>query len=142
MKFIKIIIVGLLLIGLGVSAYLTYLHYRQVPAVCGTGSVFSNCESVLHSKYSEIYGIPMALLGVVFYVATLILSGLILFRNKRVFIELLFWLELTGVIFSTGLTYLQFFVLRAVCPYCLTSAIVTFLVFGLSWLLKVKNIKL
>ena len=143
MKITKNIIIILILVGLAVSVYLTKLHYAQdlnsTPAMCGISEVFSNCNSVLQSKYSEFFGIPTAVLGVLFYVTALVIVITSLLKQDRIFIKLLFWLELVGVIFSVILTYLQFFVLRAVCPYCLTSAIVTILVFGFSFYLKIKR---
>ena len=143
MKIIKGAIVVLILVGLAISVYLTSLHYAQTidtqtPTICGASELFSNCGSVLRSEYSEIYGVPMALLGVFFYLSALILIVLTFFKNSEIFVKLLFWLEVVGLVFSGVLTYLQFFVLKAVCPYCLTSAIVTLLVFCLSFYLKKK----
>ena len=135
----KIIFVILILIGLGVSSYLTSLHYAEKEPVCGVS--FSNCDAVLTSEYSVMFGVPLALMGVIFYSTTFILFLFFIFKNlsdenRSKLANGIFALEFTGVLFSAYFTYLQFFVIKAFCPYCLTSAVVTLLLFLLSFRLK------
>lgn len=136
MKMLKSLFIILILIGVGVSSYLTFLHYSQIPAVCGVSEIFASCDSVLSSKYSKLFGIPVALLGVFFYIATLFVFIFLISKKKKIFLTLLLLLESTGLIFSIIFTYLQFFVIKTLCPYCLTSALVTFLLFSLSFYFK------
>ena len=138
MKFFRFIFIILILIGLGVSFYLTFLHFSQTSAICGSNEIFNNCDSVLESEYAEILGIPIALLGIVFYFSTLILFLFSIFKKNKIFINLLFFAEIIGIIFSAIFTYIQFFIIKALCPYCLTSAIVTLILFLLSFYLKIK----
>ena len=63
-------------------------------------------------------------------------------ERRKVSLNALLGIELIGLIFSMILTYLQIFVLEVVCPYCLTSAIVTIILFGMSFWLKKLNFKL
>jgi uncharacterized membrane protein len=106
----------LALIGLGVAGYLTYIHYEGIAPVCSTGG----CERVQASSYSEIAGIPVALLGLIGYLgigASLLLPG----DAGR---ALTFTLTLIGFGFSTYLTYLELFVIDAICQWCVASAVV------------------
>ncbi len=138
MKFFKVIFIALGMVGLGVSSYLTFLHFSQTSAFCRIGEIFSNCDVVLQSKYSEILGIPVALLGMIFYFSTLVIFLLLVYKKSKIFLRLLFFIEMIGVIFSAIFTYIQFFVIEALCPYCLTSAVVTMLLFLLSVVFKIK----
>lgn len=108
----------LALLGLGVSAYLAYLHYSEATAaLCTEGS---GCDIVRSSHYSTFLGIPVAVLGMVGFALILVVSfsRISPFRKGMS----LYLLALTGVTFSAYLTYLEVAVIRALCPYCLVSA--------------------
>ena len=106
----------LVLLGIGVAGYLTYVHYEGIEPVCTTGG----CERVQASTYSEIGGIPVALLGLIGYVV--ILASL--FVPGDIGRALTFMLTLTGFAFSIYLTYLELFVIDAICQWCVGSAVV------------------
>lgn len=116
----------LALIGLGVAAYLVYIEISHAEAICGP---VGNCNQVQSSVYASIFGIPIALLGLLNY------SGVILlwFGNrqkanatfKRLAAVMLLGLTIFGVIFSIYLTWAELFLIHAVCAWCLTSAIIT-----------------
>lgn len=121
--------------GLGISAYLTWTHLWGLAPVCVGGG--GSCETVQTSRYSEIVGVPVAALGLLAY-ATLLLS--VLFRGERAALFGLF-VALVGTLFSAYLTYLELFVIGAVCQWCVASAafMVTSLLFtGLRVRLAVK----
>ena len=111
----------LVLVGLLVAGYLSYLKIDDTPAVCVESGPF-NCNVVLNSQYSELAGIPIAWLGFAVY----LLIGLVLALESRS--ELLrqyaslitFGLGLFAWLFSMWLVYVQFFLLEALCPWCLT----------------------
>ena len=63
---------GLALIGLAVASYLTYTHYANVQVACSFGG---QCETVQHSAYSKLAGIPVALIGLIGYVVGSIGGG-------------------------------------------------------------------
>ena len=108
----------LAVLGLGVSSYLTYLHYSEASAVfCTQGS---GCDIARSSGYSTVLGIPVALLGLVGFALVLgvSLSRLTPFRKGLS----LFLVALAGVTFSAYLTYLEIVVIHAICPYCVLSA--------------------
>jgi uncharacterized membrane protein len=106
----------LALAGIAVAGYLTYVHYEGLSPVCTTGG----CERVQASSYSEIGPIPVALLGLIGYVA--ILASLAI--RGDVGRALTFMLALTGFAFSVYLTYLELFVIDAICQWCVASAVV------------------
>jgi uncharacterized membrane protein len=103
--------------GLLVSAYLTWSQLRGVAPVCvGSGS---GCQTVQTSRYAQIMGFPVAALGVLAY-AGLLLSAAI--RGERSALFGLF-VALVSVLFSAYLTYLELFVIGAICQWCLASAV-------------------
>lgn len=117
-KFEKIIfLIGLA--GLADTLYLTFKHYLGGPIPC----TISGCETVLNSQYSEIFGIPLALLGAIYYLSVLIVSIILFFKNNIRFVNILFVLSVVGFLTSTYLVYLQLFVINAICQFCMLSAI-------------------
>ena len=113
------------------SAYLAFLKFTGTVAAC---SDIGDCEAVNNSKYAEIGGIPLALLGLLGYLA--ILAFLILetrFPSWRDGLHLgVFGFNLAGTIYSVYLTYIEIFILQAICPYCVVSAVVMLLLFAIS----------
>ncbi|OGY57109.1 MAG: hypothetical protein A2Y84_01580 [Candidatus Colwellbacteria bacterium RBG_13_48_8] len=126
--WLVVLIIALAIVGLVDSLYLTYIHYQQGgSAVCNAAS--GACNVVTTSKYSVVAGIPLALLGVLFYLSVLALVYLY-GKNRKPKTLLIFsgWTAL-GFAISTYLTYLQAFVIHAYCPLCLTSAASSILIF-------------
>jgi uncharacterized membrane protein len=113
----------LALIGLIDSIYLAYIKLANQTASCG---LFGDCEAVNNSRYSEIGGVPIAVLGAAGYLAILVL--LYLDRpaadGSDAIRFALFGVTLAGTLYSIYLTYLEIFVLEAICPYCVLSAVV------------------
>ena len=111
----------LILVGVFVSGYLSYLKLADAPAVCVESGPF-NCDVVLNSQYSELAGIPIAYLGFAVYV----IIGLILsLENRHRVLQqygslIAFGIGLFAWLFSMWLVYVQFGLLKAVCPWCLT----------------------
>lgn len=99
------------------ATYLTIVHYKNVIPPCTIGS----CETVLTSKYAEIFGVPTALLGSLFYIFIIVLCVLILTSYRNLFLKLFYILAAWGFIFSMYLLALQAFVLHSFCQYCLLS---------------------
>jgi uncharacterized membrane protein len=120
------------LAGMGISAYLTWAHLAHQSVVCGQSL---GCDIVQQSVYSEVAGVPVALLGLIAY-TTLFLLTLLPGRVPQPlddYIPLaIFGISLIGVLYSAYLTYLELFVLYAMCRWCLTSAIIITAIFLLS----------
>jgi len=114
----RVFLGALAMVGLLISAYLTWVHYMGVVPVCVGGS--GGCKTVQTSIYATILGVPVAVLGLVGY------SGLLLSVSLRgeVGIYLGFLVALVGTLFSAYLTYLELFVIHAICEWCLASAAV------------------
>ncbi len=112
----RVALLVLAVVGASISAYLTWTHFAGLTPVC-TGSG-EGCETVQSSRYASILGIPVALLGLVAY-GGLIFSA-ILWREAGVYLG--FLISLVGTLFSAYLTYLEIFVIGALCQWCLASA--------------------
>lgn len=111
----------LALVGLADALYLTVQHLTGQSVRC---TVTSGCSEVLSSSYAVVGGYPLAALGAAAYFTVFSLATLVLF-GYRIAGKLL--LPLVGGMFlvSLYLVYLQAFVIRAFCQYCLLSAAVT-----------------
>jgi uncharacterized membrane protein len=126
------IIAVLSLAGVFLATYLTLykLGYLDTLA-CGTGS----CEVVQASRWSKLFGYPVALWGVGFYLAmfgvafTGTLEGRVESRAIRIALALM---SGVGVLFSGWLTYVEIARLHAICRYCVGSAAIVVLLFALS----------
>ena len=105
--------------GLGVSVYLTIQHFDQkILLACPTNSVF-NCEKVTQSSYSKIVGIPVAVLGLVFFVVMLALQLPQMWRSARPEIRLarLGW-SVVGVGTALWLIFAELFRIHNLCIWC------------------------
>lgn len=119
-KLISLIAVAAL-VGIIVSIYSTLEHYELAPSdICTIGETF-NCDVVNGSAYSKIFGIPVAILGVLAYLA--LFAGIMIYdRNKsEKLFQLLMMLGAGGLIFSLYLTSIEAFVLYTWCLLCLAS---------------------
>lgn len=114
----------LAILGVGVATYLTIIHYDRGILVCGLG----DCQTVQNSKYAEVGGIPVALLGLGMYLSVVGLGLLRRLRPERLplLTQTAFTLVLAGGIYAAYLTYLEVAVLHAICEWCVTSALLTF----------------
>lgn len=114
----------LIIAGLGVAGYLTYVETQNVAPVCGP---VGDCGKVQSSEYALLLGVlPVGLLGVFGYVAILVAWLWGRLRSDRLadYAPLaVLGLTAFGVAFSIYLTYLEVFVILAVCAWCLTSAV-------------------
>lgn len=115
------LILGLL--GLADSAYLSWIKLAGKTAVCaGIG----DCETVNTSIYSQVGGLPVAVLGAVGYLSIVMVVVAILRRGWAGddLGLVLFGLTTVGVLYSAYLTYIELAVLHAICPYCAASALI------------------
>ncbi|HLF82463.1 MAG TPA: vitamin K epoxide reductase family protein [Anaerolineales bacterium] len=124
---------ALILVGLGVAGYLTYIEISHVTAVCGP---VGDCNAVQQSQYARLFGwLPVGLLGVIGYVL-IGLAWSIASSGRGRPAGLAGWalvgLTLIGTLFSMYLTFLEPFVIGATCAWCLTSAVILTLLMLLS----------
>jgi uncharacterized membrane protein len=130
-KRLRQITIALTIIGLLVSIYMTIYKFSNNESMC-IGS--SGCSEVNASRYSEINGIPVAVLGVVGYAAIL---ALLFIEQRPGFIQengslLFFGISLIGFLFTLYLIYLEIALIKAYCPFCLTSQAVMIVIFIIS----------
>ena len=118
------IVALMILAGLAVAAYLSYVEVTQSLAICGP---VGDCNTVQQSSYARVFGlIPIGLLG--FYGYTVLGLGWLLrdrgpLRWNTLLATGLWCLALLGTLFSIYLTVLEPFVIGATCMWCVTSAI-------------------
>ncbi|MDA1280703.1 MAG: vitamin K epoxide reductase family protein [Chloroflexi bacterium] len=108
------------LTGLAVTTYLTSNAIAHSEVACSVGG----CNTVLSSKWAKILGIPVSAFGMATY-ATIMLGSLHAFQSPTNDLRGRMIVADTagiGVLASIYLTVIEFFVIRATCPYCLTSA--------------------
>ena len=115
----------LAVIGLGIALYLTYVETTQAMAICGP---VGDCNTVQNSSYAKLFGFfPVGLLGALGYVFMLAAWGWQRWRSDQL-AKLagpgLFGMALFGIVFSIYLTYLELFIIKAVCIWCLSSAVI------------------
>jgi uncharacterized membrane protein len=130
-KRLRQIAIALAILGLLVSIYMTIFKLTNNEAMC-VGS--SGCSEVNSSKYSEINGIPVAVLGVIGYTAIL---ALLLLEQRPGFFQqhgtmMFFGISLTGFLFTVYLIYVEIALIGAYCPFCLTSQAVMSIIFIIS----------
>jgi uncharacterized membrane protein len=109
----------LALFGMAVAGYLAYIETQAVAAICGP---VGDCNTVQTSSYAKLFGIPIGVIGVVAYAAMLAVWVWGRARDHGLPRWLLLAMTAFGVASSIYLTYLEIFVIRAVCMWCLTSA--------------------
>ena len=113
------------LIGFADAAYLTLKHFQGAIPPCTT----DGCEQVLTSAYSEILGVPVSLLGAIYYLA--ILVGLMIYLDARKEKILTLTLRATtiGFLMSLWFLFVQIFIIGSYCQYCLVSAATSIILF-------------
>jgi uncharacterized membrane protein len=112
-------------LGLLLSAYVWYKQVTPGPVLC----IGSGCARVIRSPYGRLLGIPNGALGVFFFGGMLV--GLVLLRSG---VGWVFWPMVAAtaiaLVLYLYLVYLQVFVLRSLCSWCIASALDTLLIFG------------
>lgn len=123
------VVATLALVGVFVALYLTLFKVGIIGEMtCTIGS----CETVQLSKWSAFMGLPVAAWGLAFYVATLAvaLAGVReSLAASRIISVALVLMSGWGVVFSLYLTYLELFVIDAICMWCVVSAVIVLLIF-------------
>lgn len=131
----KFFFLGLLsLFGIVDAAYLTYEHYRQVIPPCTINRLLpiaSDCGKVLRSSYSVMFGVPLAVFGIVQYSLLLLAIILLAVYRKKIFVYWVIFQSMIGAVFSLYFMYVQIGILNSICLYCTLSAIISFAIFFL-----------
>ena len=137
-KRLKQVTIALTVLGLLVSIYMTIYKVTNNESMCiGSGG----CSIVNASGYSSVRGIPVAVFGVIGYLAILALFYL---ESKPGFFQtngsmLQFAVTLTGFLFTVWLVYVEVALLKAYCPFCITSQVAMTLIFTLTVIRVIKQ---
>ena len=119
----------LALVGFAISTYLFYTYIQEKPIVC----LNTGCEVVRDSPYSYVLGIPLPAFGLAMYFVVLVISFLKTTLDKKEHLrlakKLIFISSAIGFLSSAYLTYLEAFVIKAYCIWCIASAVVVTLIF-------------
>lgn len=117
-RTLRITLAVLTLAGAGIAGYLTYVHYAGINPVCTAGG---SCEKVQTSVYSELVGVPVALIGLLGYISIL---GLLTAPETEATRFAMMALTLVGFAFSAYLTYRELYSIHAICEWCVSSAVI------------------
>jgi len=117
------------IVGLLDSIYLAYVKIAKAPIYCTPG--LGDCDVVNASRWSELFGIPLGVYGVIGF-GLILLVTLFGGKIKRIapYTDLiLFGISIAGFLFSLYLTTIEIFILKTVCQWCLLSAIAMTVIF-------------
>jgi uncharacterized membrane protein len=114
---LKAAAIAICVLGIAIAGYLTYVHYAGISPVC---EIAHGCEKVQTSEWSKVAGVPVALLGLLGYVA--ILAALLIPGETAMTAAA--GLAVVGAGFSAYLTYREVFTIEAICIWCVASAVV------------------
>ncbi len=133
---LTIIFLAVSFLGFLDATYLAAQHYLGAipPCIITTG-----CETVLRSHYSAILGIPVALLGSIYYLLLFLLAVFYLDARREIIIRLAAYLTPLGFLASLYFVYLQLFVLKEICSWCMVSAFTSIILFILGILIIIKS---
>jgi len=137
-KWLYRVSLAFVILGLLVSIYMTIYKLSHNDSMClGSG----DCSTVNASRYSEVNGIPVAVIGIGGYLALL---GTLVFEKRNQFFSqnstlIAFGLSLTGFVFTAWLVYVELVLLKAICPFCVTSQISMTIIFIVSVIRLVKS---
>ena len=109
------------------ATFLTASHYLHFPLPC---SIVNGCEVVTTSAYSTIFGVPIALLGALYYLAMFLAAVAAWERKRPEILRIVFTLSALGLSVSLLLVFVQLVILGSICPYCMLSAVTTTAVFA------------
>ena len=113
---LRLAILVLTVIGIGIAGYLTYVHYEGLKVLCLSSG---GCETVQASRYAKLDGVPVAVLGLAGYIGIL---GSLAVRGELGRVAG-FAIALIGFGFSLYLTYRELFTIKAICQWCVSSAV-------------------
>jgi uncharacterized membrane protein len=117
--------------GLGLSIYLTWVHYDSPKSLSCPDTGVINCLKVTTSPQSELFGFfPVALSGLIYYVVMLALTSRWAWRVQAAYVS---WLRIAGAVAGVGmvayLVYVEAVEVKAICLYCTAVHVITFVLF-------------
>jgi uncharacterized membrane protein len=120
-KIISLIIAVVGTLGFIDAAYLSYMRAMKIPVPCST-SIFNGCHVVAQSEYSVLFGIPLSVYGVIFYAGAIVFALAYFFTQRVIIKQSLLAITILGLLSSVYFIYIQGFVIKSFCIYCVFSA--------------------
>jgi uncharacterized membrane protein len=133
--WLQLVTFALALAGLGVSIYLTIAHFTESTLLGCSESGLVNCTKVTTSPQSYVFGIPVAVLGLAFYVVVAALMSPWAWRaarHRREIYLIRMAAMVAGIGFVLYLLYAELFLIGSICIYCTSIHAITFVLFGLT----------
>lgn len=112
--------------------YLSMSALTDTALSCDLGAVLDGCNIVAKSEFSHFFGLPLAMYGVAFFAVVFVITAIQLITPHKTLFRLLYALGALGSVASVVFLFIQFAVIKALCIYCIASAIITFLVWLVS----------
>ena len=119
----NIFLLGITLIGfIGFldSVYLTAKRFIGGPIPC---FVFTGCDTVAQSPYALLFGVPLSVIGIFYYLSVILLVVFYFGTKQQIAMKMFSLLSVVGFLASIYFIYLQAFVIKAFCFYCILSAV-------------------
>lgn len=121
------------LLGLADSVYLAMSEISGTALTCDIQGL-DGCNQVAQSPYSHLFGIPLGVYGVLFYGALFVLAFLIFRFRSSFFSRALLFIAALGALLSLWFIYIQAVLIKALCVYCLGSAVLSFLLLPFAYI--------
>lgn len=118
------------------ATYLAVEHFRGVVPPC---TVLQGCEKVTTSEYSLILGVPVALLGAIYYLLIIVLVVLFFDRKNEKYFLYASYLTIFGLLAAIYFVFIQLVIIKAICIYCMFSALTSTLLFILGLIAVLRN---
>lgn len=112
-------------IGFIDATYLTAMYYLGATPACSV----LRCELVTTSEYATVFGLPIALFGALYYLTAIVLLAAYIDKKDIRFLRVFFLITILSFFFTLWLVYLQLFVIKAICLYCMISATTSTILF-------------
>lgn len=130
-----VLVLILSFLGIADSWYLYQSAITDTALSCDLGSGLDGCNVVAQSAYSRLFGVPLGLYGVGFFALTFVLASSLGVVSSRRLYQLLLAVSAFGVATSAVFMFIQFFLIKALCIYCILSALITVLLLTFSCIL-------
>lgn len=124
---LSVLLLVLAFLGIADAWYLAASALSHTALSCDLGAVLDGCNIVAKSEYSHFLGLPLALYGVFFFASIFVLAALSLVLEHRFIYKAIYALSVIGSIASVVFLAIQFIFIKALCIYCIASAVVAFM---------------
>ena len=130
--FLLAAVIAIAFLGMADSWYLYQSAITDTALSCDLGAALNGCNIVAQSPYSELFGVPLALYGIGFFTLQFALGIALLALSSRWLQLALYAISIAGGLASLAFLFIQFALIKAVCVYCILSALSAFALFFLS----------